>query len=124
MRTQVQALGGLSPRAQSQLQRAAEAKHAGVITPPPRIKPGTKLIRAWQNKTHTVSVLHEGFEWQGSRYRSLSEVVEQDFNALQAQREACEAFRLMTFSVTAWQRQPTSARGMKRNLVAPLYAAR
>jgi hypothetical protein len=75
--TQVQALGGLSPRAQRQLQRAAEAKHAGdksVIALPPRTKPGTKLIRVWQDKTHTVTVLHEGFEWRGSRYRSLSEV--------------------------------------------------
>jgi plastocyanin len=39
-----------------------------------RIKPGTKLIRVWQGKTHTVTALADGFEWQGSRYRSLSEI--------------------------------------------------
>ncbi len=37
-----------------------------------RIKPGTKLIRVWQDTTHTVTVLADGFEWQGRRYRSLS----------------------------------------------------
>lgn len=40
----------------------------------PRIKPGTKLIRAWQDKTYIVMALDKGFEWQGMRYRSLSEI--------------------------------------------------
>jgi hypothetical protein len=31
-------------------------------------------MRVWQDKTHTVTALAEGFEWQGSRYRSLSEI--------------------------------------------------
>jgi hypothetical protein len=38
------------------------------------IKPGTRLIREWRGKTHTVSVSETGFEFQGSRYRSLSEI--------------------------------------------------
>ena len=37
----------------------------------PRIEAGTKLIRMWQDKTRTVTALADGFEWQGSRYRSL-----------------------------------------------------
>jgi plastocyanin len=76
-RMQVEMLGGLSPRAERKLRQVAEAKQAGdksFITLSPRIKPGTKLIRVWQDKTHTVTALHDGFEWQGSRYRSLSEV--------------------------------------------------
>lgn len=37
-----------------------------------RIKPGTRLIREWQGKTHTVTATNEGFEYRGRRYRSLS----------------------------------------------------
>ena len=35
---------------------------------------GTKLIREWDDVAHTVTVLKEGFEWDGRRYRSLSAV--------------------------------------------------
>ena len=38
----------------------------------PRVKPGTRLIRVWQGETHSVLVLDDGFEWNGTRYRSLS----------------------------------------------------
>jgi hypothetical protein len=33
---------------------------------------GTRLIRDWQGVEHTVTVLTEGYEWQGRPYRSLS----------------------------------------------------
>ena len=33
---------------------------------------GTKLIRDWQGVEHTVTVLTDGYEWQGRPYRSLS----------------------------------------------------
>jgi hypothetical protein len=35
---------------------------------------GTKLIREWDGVAHTVTVLKEGFEWGGKRYKSLSAV--------------------------------------------------
>ena len=35
---------------------------------------GTKLIREWDGVAHTVSVLKDGFEWEGKRYKSLSAV--------------------------------------------------
>jgi hypothetical protein len=35
---------------------------------------GTKLIREWDGVAHTVTVLKEGFEWGGQRYKSLSAV--------------------------------------------------
>jgi hypothetical protein len=35
---------------------------------------GTKLIRDWDGVAHTVTVLKEGFEWDGRRYKSLSAV--------------------------------------------------
>ena len=35
---------------------------------------GTRLIREWQGIEHTVTVLVDGYEWQGRPYRSLSAV--------------------------------------------------
>jgi len=35
---------------------------------------GTKLIREWDGVAHTVTVLRDGFEWEGRRYKSLSAV--------------------------------------------------
>lgn len=35
---------------------------------------GTKLIREWDGVAHTVTVLKDGFEWNGKRYKSLSAV--------------------------------------------------
>jgi hypothetical protein len=35
---------------------------------------GTRLLRDWQGVEHTVTVLREGFEWQGRPYRSLSAI--------------------------------------------------
>ena len=35
---------------------------------------GTKLIREWDSIAHTVTVLKDGFEWGGQRYKSLSAV--------------------------------------------------
>ena len=35
---------------------------------------GTRLIREWQGVEHTVTVLAEGYEWQGRPYRSLSAI--------------------------------------------------
>ncbi len=36
--------------------------------------PGTRLIREWQGKKHEVTVLANGFEYQGKPYRSLTAV--------------------------------------------------
>jgi hypothetical protein len=35
---------------------------------------GTKLIREWDGTAHTVTVLKDGFDWAGQRYKSLSAV--------------------------------------------------
>lgn len=35
---------------------------------------GTKLIREWDGVAHTVTVLKDGFDWGGQRYKSLSTV--------------------------------------------------
>jgi len=35
---------------------------------------GTKLVREWDGAAHVVTVLRDGFDWQGRRYRSLSAI--------------------------------------------------
>ena len=35
---------------------------------------GTKLIREWDGTAHTVTVLKDGFDWGGQRFKSLSAV--------------------------------------------------
>ena len=35
---------------------------------------GTRLIREWDGVEHTVTVLKDGFDWQGRKYKSLSAV--------------------------------------------------
>ena len=35
---------------------------------------GTQLIREWRGVEHKVTVLVDGFEWEGRRYKSLSAV--------------------------------------------------
>jgi hypothetical protein len=35
---------------------------------------GTRLLREWQGVEHTVTVLAEGYEWEGRPYRSLSAI--------------------------------------------------
>src|SRR2546421_7676971 len=36
------------------------------------LKPGTKLVREWHGRAHTVMVAEDGFEFDGKRYRSLT----------------------------------------------------
>ena len=39
-----------------------------------RLKPGTRLVKVWKEKRHSVLVLASGFEYDGRIYSSLSEV--------------------------------------------------
>jgi Protein of unknown function (DUF2924) len=70
-------LGGLAPALRRRLVRLAGAleRHAGdPFFAPPRIKPGTRLIRQWHAKIHQVTVLENGFAYRGERYPSLSAI--------------------------------------------------
>jgi hypothetical protein len=44
----------------------------GVIAP--SLKPGTRLVRSWHGKMHQVLVLDDGFEFDGRRYASLTQI--------------------------------------------------
>jgi Protein of unknown function (DUF2924) len=74
---QVEAYGGLSVATKRRLREIANAVRTGdanAMLGSSRIKPGTQMIRQWQNATHTVTALAEGFEWSGRTYKSLSAV--------------------------------------------------
>ena len=74
---QVAAYGGLSAATKRRLREIASAisngDRTGVFSGV-QIKPGTQLIRQWQNTTHTVMVLDEGFALDGRTYKSLSAI--------------------------------------------------
>jgi hypothetical protein len=74
---QVEAYGGLSVATKRRLREIVSAVRNGdanAVLGSSRIKPGTQMIRQWQNTTHTVTALAEGFEWNGRNYKSLSAV--------------------------------------------------
>jgi hypothetical protein len=75
------ALGGLAPAVRRRLaalaRRAENGTETGPAHPMARLKPGTKLVRAWRGKTHVVLVLENGFEHQGKRYTSLTQIADE-----------------------------------------------
>ena len=78
-RIQELAFGGLKPETVKRLEEMGEQLDGGNITLRrirADLKPiaGTRLIREWKGVEHTVTVLSDGYEWQGRSYRSLSAV--------------------------------------------------
>jgi hypothetical protein len=76
-RLQEIAHGGLSKVTQRRLMTLSnQLETAGRITPltGPRIKPGSRLVREWRGRTHTVCVTDDGFAFQGKTYRSLTKI--------------------------------------------------
>ena len=76
-RIQERAYGGLSSetrRVLDQLVKAAIAKPNGRLELPRRIKPGSELVRIWKGKRYRVTVMAEGFAFDGKPFASLSEI--------------------------------------------------
>src|SRR5216683_5485408 len=74
---QERAHGGLAPAIKRRLRAlAAEIETNGVcvLASAPVLKPGTRLLREWGGKTHTVIVLDDGFEYEGERHQSLTQI--------------------------------------------------
>lgn len=72
---QEKAYGGLSQSMKRKLNTIAkqiDGDDRGGLDTGPALKPGAKLIREWQAQTYTVTVLDDGFEYNGKRYGSLS----------------------------------------------------
>ena len=73
--------GGLPKWARQNLAGSAAAADfadaGGALTPKPtlpRLKPGARLVREWHGRTHAVIVLEDAFEFEGKRYRSLTQI--------------------------------------------------
>ena len=76
-RIQERTFGSLSARARQRLLHLSRAFEKGsdpAVAPPPRIRPGTRLVRQWGDRVHLVTVETSGYEYQGIRYHSLSEI--------------------------------------------------
>ncbi len=78
-RIQELAYGGLKPETVRRLEPLGEELDGGDVAmrrAAARPKPitGTRLVREWQGIEHTVTVLADGFEWQGRPYQSLSAI--------------------------------------------------
>jgi hypothetical protein len=78
-RIQEFAYGGLKPETIERLEALGEqfdGDGSGRRRPRVHDRPiaGTRLIREWQGVEHCVTVLRDGFEWQGRPYKSLSAV--------------------------------------------------
>ena len=76
-RLQEQAFGRLPLATQRELDRLVahyEKNPRGRFVPPRRIKPGSVLVRDWNGKSHRVTVLANGFEYDARPYDSLSQI--------------------------------------------------
>ena len=76
-RVQDKAYGGFSGEAKKllgQLVRSVASGKTGPLEMPQRIKPGSELVRVWNEQTHRVTVLAKGFAYQGEVFTSLSEI--------------------------------------------------
>jgi hypothetical protein len=78
-RIQELAYGGLKPETVERLEALAEGldgKNAPMRRPRGMNRPiaGTALVREWQGVEHRITVLNDGYEYQGRPYKSLSAV--------------------------------------------------
>jgi hypothetical protein len=76
-RLQEQASGELSTDTRRRLQDLAQQIESKPNTSPttaPAVKPGTRLIRQWKERTHIVTVADKSYEYQGTQYASLSQI--------------------------------------------------
>ena len=78
-RIQELAYGGLKPEIIKRLEALGELLDGGKIAvrktrAEERPIAGTRLIREWQGVEHTVTVMKDGYEWQGRPYKSLSAI--------------------------------------------------
>jgi hypothetical protein len=78
-RIQELTFGGLSKPARQLLDALADEVEGkkvrkSVISDPRNPVIGTRLVREWDGTEHVVTVLKDGFDWQGRKYKSLSAI--------------------------------------------------
>jgi Protein of unknown function (DUF2924) len=77
---QEQAYGGLSRRAKRILHQLADKPAAlgnAAFDPGASLKPGIRLMREWRGRTYSVVVHEKGFDYDGRRYRSLTQIAKE-----------------------------------------------
>lgn len=76
-RLQEKAQRGLLPIQQRELDRLADQLSASGsldVGAARKLKPGTRLVRRWHGQAYSVTVLEQGFEYDGRRYKSLTPI--------------------------------------------------
>jgi hypothetical protein len=76
-RVQEIAYGGLNKPTQRKLEaltRELGRKGSIAVTSDLSLQPGTRLVREWRGRTHTVVVTTDGFEYVGKAFKSLSKI--------------------------------------------------
>jgi hypothetical protein len=76
-RLREKAIGGLKRSTRRTLERwGRNGSERGPLAGPARtrLKAGTVLVREWHGVTHRVTMLDDGFDFHGERFRSLSEI--------------------------------------------------
>ncbi len=76
-RVQELTLGGLSRETRRTLDLLADeiegrAGRKAIMTDSRNPVVGTRLVREWGGVEHTVTVIKDGFDWQGQKFKSLS----------------------------------------------------
>jgi hypothetical protein len=76
-RLQELALGGMNQKTRRNLDLLADelegySGRKSIITDTRKPVAGTRLVREWDGVEHTVTVLRDGFDWQGRKFKSLS----------------------------------------------------
>ena len=115
-RLQERAFGGLDRDSLRFLQSLARHER------PPRrqLKPGTVLVREYQGRRHIVTTVRDGFDWQGTTYRSLSAIARAitgtawsgpRFFALQGAAEGSKPKRKSAAAADDGRRQRRAAHG-------------
>jgi hypothetical protein len=66
--------GGPSAALSRRLALLIDGKPLADVAAPRTLKPGARLVREWNGKTHTVEAVEGGYIWNGTCYRSLSAV--------------------------------------------------
>jgi hypothetical protein len=78
-RIQELTLGGLSRETRRMLDLLADeiegkVSRKAIIADSRNPVIGTRLVREWDGTEHTVTVMKDGFDWQGHKFKSLSAV--------------------------------------------------
>lgn len=76
-RLQERGKGGLTSSTRREIERLIKRLGLGegaLGSSAPSLKPGTRLVRSWHDRMHQVLVLEDGFEFEGRRYVSLSQI--------------------------------------------------